>query len=112
VAQKKSAEATAARAPAQKPPQKKKARAGAAAVGRKAAPDAAQLDIAGMNLGPDEEKDEPPPKMAVAREKVLEDARRELEADAAGRKALSLVVVGAWCRTAGPGPALMPRRAR
>ncbi|KAI0032036.1 EF Tu GTP binding domain-containing protein [Vararia minispora EC-137] len=62
---------------------------------RKATADQSQLDIAGMNLGPEEnEKDEAPPKVSLAREKVIADAKAEIEADKLGRKAVSLVVIG------------------
>ncbi|KAI0310675.1 hypothetical protein OF83DRAFT_1154209 [Amylostereum chailletii] len=51
-----------------------------------------------MNLGPKEEvSNEPPPKMSLAREKVLEEAKRALEADDKGRKGVSLVVIGMFC---------------
>lgn len=52
------------------------------------------IDIAGLNLDIDEqqqEDDEPPPKMSIAREKVLEEALRRLEAE---KKCVSLVVIG------------------
>lgn len=55
--------------------------------------DQGALDMAGMNLQEKDEpvRDEPPPKMALAKEKVLEEARQALNGE---RAALSLVVVG------------------
>lgn len=57
--------------------------------------DIRQLDLAGLNL--DDETvlpiDEPPPKITVAREKVLEEARKQLEGNA-DKKTVSLVVIG------------------
>ncbi|KAL1732735.1 P-loop containing nucleoside triphosphate hydrolase protein [Schizophyllum commune] len=56
-----------------------------------------QLDLSGLNIGEKEEKpvDEPPPKAVFAREKLLEEARRAIEAEEArGKKAVSLVVIG------------------
>ena len=57
--------------------------------------DQAALDIAGLNLGSEEQSmivDEPPPKISLAREKVLEEARKILETE--GKKGISLVVIG------------------
>ncbi|KAK7695564.1 hypothetical protein QCA50_000200 [Cerrena zonata] len=54
-----------------------------------------QLDIAALNLE-DEYKppvDEPPPKISVSREKVLEEARKQLEGTG-DKKSVSLVVIG------------------
>ncbi|THH13896.1 hypothetical protein EW146_g6374 [Bondarzewia mesenterica] len=59
--------------------------------------DQRQLDIAALNLGTEDQKldDEEPPQMSLAREKVLEEARKALEAEAtSGRKGVSLVVIG------------------
>ncbi|QRV91460.1 Elongation factor Tu GTP binding domain [Ceratobasidium sp. AG-Ba] len=56
--------------------------------------------MAGLNIqGPDEEQTQaeelPPPKVTIARERVLEEARKEASSgDAEGRKRLSLVVIG------------------
>jgi hypothetical protein len=98
VAQKKSAEARSA------PTTPKKAGKGGKASGtvtpmRKVAAagvDPIKLDLEGLNLGERGEavRDEPPPKMTIAREKVLEEAKLALEADEKGKKALSLVVIG------------------
>lgn len=55
------------------------------------------LDISSLNLDAGEAPeavDEPPPKMSLAREKVLEEARKALE-DTTKKKAVSLVVIGA-----------------
>lgn len=55
------------------------------------------LDISSLNLDAGEAQetvDEPPPKMSLAREKVLEEARKALE-DTTKKKAVSLVVIGA-----------------
>lgn len=64
---------------------------------RRGTADAQQLDIAGLNLQSKEEPvaDEPPPKLSMAREKVLEEARQAMEAaNASGNKAVSIVVIG------------------
>ncbi|VDC01160.1 unnamed protein product [Peniophora sp. CBMAI 1063] len=55
--------------------------------------DQGALDMAGLNLQETDEpvKDEPPPKMTLAKEKVLEEARQALNGE---RAALSLVVIG------------------
>ncbi|QRW05527.1 Elongation factor Tu GTP binding domain [Ceratobasidium sp. AG-Ba] len=59
-----------------------------------------EVDMAGLNIqGPDEEQTQaeelPPPKVTIARERVLEEARKEASSgDAEGRKRLSLVVIG------------------
>lgn len=59
--------------------------------------DAGQLDLAGLNLNSPEPRspivDEPPPKITVSREKVLEEARSALEGKDE-KKGVSLVVVG------------------
>lgn len=55
--------------------------------------DSGQLDLAGLNLGTPEPIDEPPPKITVSREKVLEEARKALEGKD-DRKGVSLVVIG------------------
>ena len=57
--------------------------------------DSRQLDIAALNLE-DEYKppvDEPPPKISVAREKALEEAKKQLEGTG-DKKSVSLVVIG------------------
>ena len=60
--------------------------------------DAQQLDIAGLNLqsnGGSPVVEEPPPKLSMAREKVLEEARKVIEANnAGGKKPVSIVVIG------------------
>lgn len=61
----------------------------------KKALDQEALDLAGLNLGDEEVPtpiDEPPPKMSLAREKVLEEARISLATE--GKKGVSLVVIG------------------
>ena len=53
--------------------------------------------MASLNLDSkevEEPVDEPPPKMSLAREKVLEEARKEL--DASAKKAVNLVVIGEY----------------
>ena len=56
--------------------------------------DAGQLDLAGLNLDtPEPPIDEPPPKITVSREKVLEEARKALQGKD-DRKGVSLVVIG------------------
>lgn len=56
------------------------------------------MDMAGLNIAnPDDSqsRDEPPPKITIAREKILEEARKEANSgDAEGKKRLSLVVIG------------------
>jgi len=62
----------------------------------RAAVNPAALDISALNLGPSEPVDvieEPPPKMALAKEKVLEEARKALKGKD-GKKGVSLVVIG------------------
>lgn len=53
------------------------------------------LDLAALNLTAKEEVvvEEPPPKITIAREKVLEEARKALE-NKDDKKAVSLVVIG------------------
>ncbi|CAL1701559.1 unnamed protein product [Somion occarium] len=91
--QKKAAEAS-----AKLPPAKPKKATGAKLSGASTpvrSTDIRQLDLAGLNL--DDETvlpiDEPPPKITVAREKVLEEARKQLEGNA-DKKTVSLVVIG------------------
>ncbi|KAF8528930.1 P-loop containing nucleoside triphosphate hydrolase protein [Hysterangium stoloniferum] len=61
-----------------------------------APPDQRQFDIAALNLDDDTESmvEHPIPKVTLAREKVLADARLALEGDNQGRKSVSLVVIG------------------
>ncbi|PSR73485.1 hypothetical protein PHLCEN_2v10777 [Hermanssonia centrifuga] len=64
----------------------------------KPAPDTQQqLDISALNLdtpeGTETPPDEPPPKITIAREKVLEEARKALEGTG-DKKGVSLVVIG------------------
>lgn len=57
----------------------------------------AQLDIAGLNLGPKEEEiiEEEPPKAAIALDKLLEQVKAELATQGkAEKRGLSLVVIG------------------
>lgn len=55
-------------------------------------------DLQGLNLGEKDEEgvvDEPPPKMSIAREKVLEEAKKAMEEEQkSGKKGVSLVVIG------------------
>lgn len=73
------------------------ASSGASTPSRKNTTDQQQLDISGLNLTSTltEKKQvvEEPPKVSMAREKVLEEARRALEAEE-GRKGISIVVIG------------------
>jgi elongation factor 1 alpha-like protein len=59
--------------------------------------DQQQLDMAGLNLSDTltgkKQIVEEPPKVSMAREKVLEEAKRALEADE-GKKGISIVVIG------------------
>ena len=58
--------------------------------------DAKSLDLSGLNLTEAEEStpvEEPPPKITIAREKVLEEARQALQNNDA-KKAVNLVVIG------------------
>jgi len=58
--------------------------------------DQQQMDMAYLNLEGDADviPEEEPPKMTLAREKVLEEARAFVEADREGRSSLNLVVIG------------------
>lgn len=59
--------------------------------------DQQQLDMAGLNLNDTltrkKQDTEEPPKVNMAKEKVLEEAKRALEADE-GKKGISIVVIG------------------
>lgn len=59
--------------------------------------DARQLDLSGLNLNiPDvavSASDEPPPKMTLARDKLLEEANNALQ-EKNQKKSISLVVIG------------------
>ncbi|KAH9482958.1 HBS1-like protein [Psilocybe cubensis] len=66
---------------------------------RKASNDQQNLDMAGLNLNENVDVSstiaEEPPKMILARDKVLEEAKRLLDAESAnGKKGISLVVIG------------------
>lgn len=54
------------------------------------------IDVFALGLGAEEKSpvQEEPPKMALAREKVLEEAARALEAESKGQAGISLVVIG------------------
>ena len=57
------------------------------------------LDLSAANLQPREDEsprvDEPPPRVAIEKEKLLEEARRELQAPGQGaKKGVSLIVIG------------------
>jgi len=59
--------------------------------------DQRQIDMLGLNISTvnDEEKVEEPPKMALAREKVIEEAKKVLEAQGEkDKRGVSLVVIG------------------
>lgn len=58
--------------------------------------DARLLDMAALNLLPKEEEpvNEPPPKMALERGKLLQEVRKALEGQGGDKKAVSLVVIG------------------
>ncbi|KAH7916813.1 hypothetical protein BJ138DRAFT_978480, partial [Hygrophoropsis aurantiaca] len=62
--------------------------------------DQRSLDISGLNLTsiePETIRDEPPPKIAIEREKLLQEAKRVLEGNAINdKKAVSLVVIGTF----------------
>ncbi|GJE84935.1 EF Tu GTP binding domain-containing protein [Phanerochaete sordida] len=58
--------------------------------------DAQSLDLSGLNLMQDDDAvqaDEPPPKITIAREKVLEEAKQALQGDS-DKRAVNLVVIG------------------
>lgn len=66
---------------------------------KKGSADQQTLDMAALNLGT-KLSDVPtlveePPKMALAKEKLLEEAKKVLDAEAGGKKGLSIVVIGA-----------------
>jgi hypothetical protein len=56
------------------------------------------MDMAGLNIIKPQDsqpEEEAPPKISIARERILEEARKEATSgDADGRKRLSLVVIG------------------
>jgi hypothetical protein len=61
--------------------------------------DTLDLDMAGLNITKPEDslptEELPLPKVTIARERILEEARKEATSgDAEGRKRLSLVVIG------------------
>ncbi|KAF4602370.1 Hsp70 suppressor, GTPase facilitates ribosomal subunit dissociation [Pleurotus pulmonarius] len=63
---------------------------------RGAGVDQRQLDLSGLNLGPKDDTPsvaEEPPKMSFAREKLLEEAKKALDAENV-KKGVSLVVIG------------------
>lgn len=86
-----------------KAPARKKAGAGATSTAmplhkNATATDQRDLDMSGLNLKDEDEGpvvDEEPPKITIAREKLLEEARKALEASENGKRAVSLVVIGA-----------------
>ncbi|EPQ59652.1 hypothetical protein GLOTRDRAFT_103641 [Gloeophyllum trabeum ATCC 11539] len=98
--QKKAAEASArAPSPAVKAPARKKAGAGATSTAmplhkNATATDQRDLDMSGLNLKDEDEGpvvDEEPPKITIAREKLLEEARKALEASENGKRASTLM---------------------
>jgi elongation factor 1 alpha-like protein len=59
--------------------------------------DQRQIDISGLNIsiGDEEKVTEEPPKMALAREKVIDEAKKVLDARGANdKRGVSLVVIG------------------
>jgi hypothetical protein len=54
------------------------------------------IDVSGLGLGVEEKSpvQEEPPRMALAREKALEEATKALEAERKGQAGVSLVVIG------------------
>lgn len=59
--------------------------------------DQRQLDLSGLNISSiDEKVFEEPPKITVAREKVIEEAKKKQ--NDAGKKGVSLVVIGTFVR--------------
>lgn len=59
------------------------------------------MDMAGLNIDKSDDgrvvEELPLPKVTIARERVLEEARKEVTSgDAEGRKRLSLVVIGTY----------------
>ena len=62
--------------------------------------DQQQVDISGLNLNGQNSHGigyvEEPPKMSMVREKLLEEARRALNAES-GKKGVSIVVIGTYC---------------
>ena len=61
--------------------------------------DQGQFDISALNLGEKDEDSvfEEPPKTSIAKEKVLEEAKKSLDAEVkGGRKGVSLVVIGVY----------------
>jgi elongation factor 1 alpha-like protein len=60
------------------------------------APEQRNIDVSALGLGVEERSpvQEEPPRMALAREKVLEEAARALEAESKGQAGISLVVIG------------------
>ena len=54
------------------------------------------IDVSALGLGVDEKSpvQDEPPRMALAREKVLEEAAKALEAENKGQAGVSLVVIG------------------
>ncbi|TCD66818.1 Hsp70 suppressor, GTPase facilitates ribosomal subunit dissociation [Steccherinum ochraceum] len=101
--QKKAAEASSRAASAPGTPKKSAARlmkSGASTPGtstplRGGGPDVRSLDLSALNLTAKESvpEEEPPPKITIAREKVLEEARKMLEGKDE-KKGVSLVVIG------------------
>ena len=60
--------------------------------------DQRQLDLSGLNISSsiDEKVFEEPPKTTIAREKVIEEAKKKQ--NDAGKKGVSLVVIGTFVR--------------
>jgi elongation factor 1 alpha-like protein len=63
--------------------------------------DPRHLDLVALNLTPGDENGDSlpadPPKMSFAKEKLIEEARRVIEADSENhKKGISLVVIGMW----------------
>ena len=98
VQQKKAAEAT-SRLPSAAPTPKKGSNSGGKKSGTSTpfhGTDPRQLDLSGLNLNPENEViQEPPPKMTMAREKVLEEAKQALQGKDK-KRGVNLVVIGTF----------------
>lgn len=83
-----------------KPPKKKTTSLNTKLPSGKVGADQQEMDILGLNLNdktPDVGVLEEPPKITIAREKVIEEARRVLDAESQNhKKGVSIVVIGKW----------------
>jgi elongation factor 1 alpha-like protein len=75
-----------------------KSKSGAATPARyRAGTDQRELDISALNLGPkeaDEQVEEEPPKLALARDRLLEEVQTALKKQSEEKEGVNLVVVG------------------